>query len=237
MVEQTPIFPNSIAVIPCFNAALFCEKVIRDTVPFVRTIIVVDDGSTDQTNAVLKKLLLEYSNIHLIEFQKNRGKGFALIEAFRYALKNLHFESLVTIDSDGQHDPRDLVCIEKEIQSGSDMSIGTRRFPEMPLRSRIANTIILSCLQCFYKDAPYDTQSGFRAFTKNFICEIAENIEGGRYETEFSCLLLALEQKRKITAYPIATVYIENNRHSHFCVLRDSYRILKVLWEHIRKKR
>ncbi|MEI8300202.1 MAG: glycosyltransferase family 2 protein [Chlamydiota bacterium] len=236
MVEQKPIFANSIAVIPCFNAGLFCEKVIRDTIPFVGTIIVVDDGSTDQTNAVLKKLLFENSNIHLIAFQKNRGKGFALIEAFQYALKNLNFEYIVTIDADGQHDPRDVVGIEKEIQSGSDMSIGTRRFSEMPLRSRVANTIILGCLRWFYKEAPYDTQSGFRAFTKNFIHEITKKIEGGRYETEFSCLLLALEQKRKITAYPIATVYIEKNRHSHFCVFRDSYRILKVLWKHVRKK-
>lgn len=236
MVEKKVNIPNWIVVIPCFNAGPFCEKVIRDTTTLVGAIIIIDDGSTDQTNAILKKLSLEYPSIHLIEFPKNRGKGFALIEAFRHATEKLNFEGIITLDADAQHDPKDVTGMVREMQSGADMVIGTRRFSEMPPRSRIANTIILWCLRRFYKEAPYDTQSGFRAFTKNFAHEIAEKVKGGRYETEFSCLLLALEQKRKIATHHIATVYIDKNRHSNFSVVRDSYRILKVLWQHITKK-
>ena len=227
---------NWVVIVPCFNAYLFCEKIIREIIPYVKHVIVVDDGSTDGTSVVLQGLAQEYPSMHLIVFPHNRGKGFALIESFKYANENLNFSGILTIDSDGQHSPKDIPHIIKEIEKGADMVIGTRQFFKMPFRSRIANTLILSFLRWFYKEAPYDTQSGFRAFTKELSKKISEEVKGGRYETEFSCLLLALKEKNKIVPYDISTVYIENNKHSNFHILKDSFRILKVLWQHVRKR-
>lgn len=227
---------NRVVIVPCFNVHLFCKKVLEEMIPFVDDLIVIDDGSTDGTGLILQEMALNYASIHLITFPQNRGKGFALIEGFAYANKHLEFFEILTIDSDGQHNPADIPAMIQKMGEGVDMVIGTRQFSKMPFRSRIANTLVLWFLRWFYREAPYDTQSGFRAFTKEFSKEISANVKGGRYETEFSCLLLALQEKKKIAKHDISTIYIENNRYSNFSVVRDSFRILKVLFQHVIKR-
>lgn len=226
--------PKVVAIIPCYNAFPFCEKVIRETIFFADEMILVDDGSTDGSGKILEDAKATHPNqIHLIQFPQNQGKGFALIEAFKYALSKLSFDALVTLDADGQHRPSDIPIMAQAIFDGADLVFGVRRFKQMPPYSKIANTIISFLLRCRYSQAPLDTQSGFRALSKSFKKEVVTQVKGGRYETEFRCLLLALKNKRPIRTHQISTIYIDRNIHSHFAKLRDSIRILKVLLIHI----
>jgi len=225
--------PNTVAVIPCYNVESYVEKVIKEAIPFCELIILVDDGSTDKTPSILQKLAKELDKLEVISFSSNQGKGNALLEGFKRALK-VPFKALVTLDSDGQHQPKDIISLVRLIEKGADLSIGVRDFSEMILVRRIANSFISFLLRRLYPDAPIDTQSGFRAFHKSLIKEIILKGFQGHYEMELDCLLYALKSKKKILSFPIKTIYFDQNKSSHFSAFTDSFRIVKKLWQHSR---
>ncbi len=223
-----------VAVIPCYNVDGLCEPVVRDVLPLVTHIIAINDGSTDDTGEILQRLAREHpKKMNIITFAKNRGKGYGLLEGFKYALQHFEFDVLITFDADGQHLAPCLVSLAKSVEDGAEIAIGGRTFYEMPLRSRLGNSIISWLLRSLYSKSPTDTQSGMRAYSKNFVSEIAEHIPGGHYEMEFRCLLLALKQNRKIVELPISTIYINKNRSSHFCRWKDSFIMMKTLFWHL----
>jgi hypothetical protein len=235
--ESSWIYPSvphkapskTVAVIPCYNVEKYCQEIVEETAKLVDHVIAVDDGSTDGTGAILRTLANHVpEKIHLVVHPKNAGKGSALISGFRYALSHIDFDALVTIDADAQHRPSDVAYLAEQIKEGAELVIGARLYELMPFRSRFANRIIAFLLQCKYPDAPLDTQSGMRGFSKNFVEEIISKISGGHYEMEFQCLLLALEQQRKIKSVPISTIYFNKNVSSHFSPFKDSLKILKV---------
>jgi glycosyltransferase involved in cell wall biosynthesis len=223
-----------VGLIPCFNVARHCEQVVRESSLLCKQLIAIDDGSTDGTKAILERLASQHpKNIHIIEFKKNRGKGFGLIEGFKYAAAHADFDALVTLDGDGQHFSRFIPHLAEPIFKGADLVIGSRPFNEMPIKNRFANSIITFLLRCVYPQAPQDTQSGMRAFSADLIQRLARSVKGGHYETEFRCLLLALKEKRRIKEVPIPAIYIDRNKSTHFAPWIDSFRILKVLFIHL----
>lgn len=237
-IQQHPPRLKTVTIIPCYNVEKFCRSVVIELLEFTDHIIAVNDGSSDKTITILNELASKHSDkITVLSFHQNRGKGFALIKGFEHALHHFVFDVLVTIDSDGQHRPCDIPELIKPIYHHADFVIGERSFRAMPFRSKFANTLISFLLRCVYSKAPKDTQSGMRAFSYNFTREIIHQIPGGHYEMEFKCLLLALEQKRKTGSYTIPTIYIEKNKSSHFFILRDSFKILYVLFSHLFKKK
>jgi len=233
--EQEPESAVSSAVccvVPCYNVASSCGEIVRDAASYAHHIIAIDDGSTDDTGEVLRAVAAELNGRVIVRsFPANRGKGEALLEGFRYALENLSFEVLVTLDSDRQHRPADIQKLAHAcMQEHSDLVIGTRikGLEMIPFKSRIGNMLAYWLLQMFYPRIPADTQSGYRAFSRSFVHEILSTVQGGRYETELSMLLLALEKHRKITTVPIPTIYFGNNRSSHFHPVADSLRIYRL---------
>lgn len=227
-----------VAVIPCYNVERYCREVIIETLAQVDRVILIDDGSTDGTSPILEALAQEYPRkIERIRFPHNRGKGKALLAAFRKALEHKGIQFVVTLDSDAQHKPIDIPRFVRALQEGADLVIGSRQVGRMPFRSRFANGWITRFLRLVYPNAPSDTQSGFRGLKRSFVEQIVHKVQGRRYEMEFSCLLLALAQGLVIRNVPISTVYIDRNRSSHFAPLRDSVRILWVLFLHIWRRR
>lgn len=225
---------STVAIIPCYNVAHYCSGVISATLPLVDQLIVVDDGSTDETGAILDEWVQrDPAKIELIRFPHNRGKGKALLAAFRKALEIQSARYFVTLDSDAQHQPSEIPRLVGALKEGADLVIGSRQMKKMPFRSRFANGWITRFLHWVYPHAPTDTQSGFRGFQRPLLEQIATRVRGHRYEMEFACLLLALSQKREIRTVPISTVYLNQNRSSHFSPLSDSLRILWVLCWHV----
>ncbi len=223
-----PNTPKVCAVIPCYNIASLCEEVVQETIQCSDFVIAVDDGSTDGTGETLRKIINKNKNkAALISLDKNYGKGTALISGFRYALKNVDFDVLVTLDGDKQHQPQDIPKLVEEYKEGAELVIGERgNINTMPLRSRIGNTLTRIFLRKVVSPScPSDTQSGFRALDRQFLQQIVRQVKGGRYETEIQILLLAIKQNRRITTVPIPTIYIDGNRSSHFRPGLDSIRI------------
>lgn len=223
---------NTLILLPCFNVIQFCEEVIKSIVSSSYGLVLVDDGSTDGTEKLLKKYADENENVHLVRLEENRGKGHALLAGMKYMLENLEFDALVTMDADGQHTIGMAEMLQDKLNEGADFVVGGRQFSLMPWKSRIANTFMSFMLRLIMKGAPHDTQSGLRGHSKKFVKLITEKIKGGRYEMEFSCILLALDNKIEIIEVSVPTIYLEKNKFSHFHVAKDSYLVVWLLIKH-----
>src|SRR5436190_6708211 len=99
-------------LIPTYNNSKTLQRVIDDVSGFTTNILVVNDGSTDQTEQILKSC----SGIRVVSYAKNQGKGFALRAGFRKAVE-LGFEYAITIDSDGQHFADDLPAFIEKLKT------------------------------------------------------------------------------------------------------------------------
>ncbi len=219
-------------IIPCYNVASFCGTVVREALLYAGRVIAVNDGSTDATAQVLHEVAAEHpERVLVLSFEQNRGKGVALLAAFRHALAALPCKILVTLDGDRQHRPVDIprlvhVCCTEQ----AALVIGERsQLAVMPWRSRLGNRLTRALLRWRYPEGPLDTQSGLRALTRSFVEEVLQFIPGQRYETELQILLLALEQRQRISSLPIPTTYLNRNRSSHFRPLADSLRVWRTL--------
>lgn len=190
-------------------------------------IIVVDDGSSDACDEIFKKAK-EFSSVTLLVHDVNKGKGAALKTAYKYILENRP-ESLgaVCVDSDGQHLPKDvLACTEEMLTGKPHIVLGCRDFtlPFVPERSRKGNNITRNVFKKFFKMDVSDTQTGLRAVPSKFYPDMLQT-EGERYEYENNMLLTMKDNKIPYSEVRIETVYIEENKSSHFRPIRDSLRI------------
>lgn len=209
-------------VIPAFQAGATLASVVsgvRAAVPGAH-IIVVDDGSSDDTAAVATDVA-----DHVIVFGRNRGKGAALRVAFSEALHH-DAEIIVTLDADGQHDPSLVPALVEQL-AGYDLVIGQRmqRNSSMPWRRRLTNTLANLAVHAVAGVRLEDTQSGFRAMRR----AVVENVRarGDRYEFETDFLVRALHRGYRVQNTIVPTVY---GPPSHFRQVRDSVRIVRTLW-------
>lgn len=187
-------------------------------------IVIVDDGSGDgfkyifDTAAALGCTVLTHD--------KNKGKGAALKTGFNYIKENIKTEGIVTADCDGQHLPKDIVMIAETIGEQRDsIVLGTRRFVgKVPFRSRFGNSVTRTIFSFASGAKVYDTQTGLRGFSPNMLDWLCE-INGDRFEYEMNMLLEAVPAGYSFKEMGIETVYLEQNKSSHFHPLKDSLRV------------
>ena len=152
---------NLAIVIPAFNEGISIGSMVIKTKKYANHVIVVDDGSTDDT-AEMARL----AGADVIVHTKNGGKGEALKTGFRAACKN-GTKVIVTIDADGQHDPSEIPKVVEHILSGkADIVIGSRYLNgnSIPLYRRVGQKILDHATNANSGTNVTDTQSGFRAF-------------------------------------------------------------------------
>ncbi|HIS93609.1 MAG TPA: glycosyltransferase family 2 protein [Candidatus Alectryocaccomicrobium excrementavium] len=186
---------------------------------FIGRIVVVDDGSGPEYEPIFAQVSALCS---LERHAQNRGKGAAI----RTGLKTLSGYNVVTADCDGQHTPSDIEKIARAIDGA--LVMGVRRKREMPLRSKMGNT--LTCLTFALVTHRWisDTQTGLRGIPQSYV-GVCQDLEGDRYEYEMNMLLDACHRGLPIREVEIETVYIDNNRGSHFHTLRDGKRVYRLL--------
>ena len=149
------------AIIPALNEEISIGSMVIKTKKYADHVIVVDDGSTDDTAEIAR-----IAGAYVIVHAKNGGKGEALKTGFREACKN-GTKVIVTIDADGQHDPNEIPKVVEPILSrGFDMVIGSRYLNgnSIPLYRRIGQKILDRATNMNSGICVTDTQSGFRAF-------------------------------------------------------------------------
>ena len=168
---------NIYIVLPAYNES----KVIKDVIEELKirnyNIIIVDDGSSDETYKIAENALENY-NGHLYRHSLNRGVGAALKTGIKVALQK-KADIIVTFDADGQHDPNDINSLIKPIIKGeADVVNGTRNYDHMPFSKKVSNDIMNILTLIFYGIRLKDSQSGFKAFSKHSL-EVIEIHSGG----------------------------------------------------------
>lgn len=198
-------------------------------------IIVVDDGSEDK---VYQELFAKAQELGctVLHHAVNLGKGRALKTAFNHCI--YHYPDAigcVTVDSDGQHTVPDMVaCMKRLLANPQSLVLGARNFNEegIPLRSSFGNKTTSRVMKALTGLSISDTQTGLRAIPMSFMRELMEE-KGERFEFETNMLLAAKESGRMIEEVPIKTIYIEDNKTSHFHPIRDSIKIYAIFFKFI----
>lgn len=209
-------------VVPTYNNVGTIAQVIEGVKRFASDIIVVNDGSTDETQCLLQ----EVEDLLLISYSKNRGKGYALKSAFRRAAE-LGFENVITIDSDGQHFADDIpIFIERMEQEAGVLLIGARNLAadNMPSKNTFANKFSNFWYRMETGKRLSDTQSGFRAYPISKLGRM--RFLTNRYEFELEVIVRAAWKGIPVENVPIKVHYAPvGERVSHFRPLRDFARI------------
>jgi glycosyltransferase involved in cell wall biosynthesis len=213
---------NIAVLIPTYNNAGTLAQVLQDVLSHTRHVIVVNDGSTDDT----LKVLDQFPEVQRVTYTNNRGKGIALRRGFAYA-KQQGYDYVITMDADGQHFAADLQAFHQRLQENGDaIIIGARnlRQENMPGKNSFANRFSNFW---FYVEtglkAP-DTQSGYRMYPLGKIAPI--RFWCPRYEFEVEVLVRSAWKGIKIDWVPVQVYYPPaEERVSHFRPFRDFSRI------------
>lgn len=197
-------------------------------------IILVNDGSKPENLHYFEDAAAQHPEIHLLHHPVNRGKGAALKTAFAWFLENRpDAVGVVTVDGDNQHHPEDTRnCALRMMETGK-LVLGVRDFslPHVPPRSRMGNRITSGVFKIFVGMTISDTQTGLRAIPTADI-ETLITIYGDRFEYETNMLLAMKDYGIAFDEVKIRTVYIEENKSSHFHAIKDSWRIYKLILKH-----
>ena len=197
-------------------------------------IILVNDGSKPENLHYFTDLAAQHPEIHLLHHEVNKGKGAALKNAFRWFLENRPDGfGVVTVDGDNQHHPADTrACCEHMLKTGN-VVLGCRDFnqADVPARSSFGNKTTSMIFKIFVGMTISDTQTGLRAFPRK-VLEMLVDVYGDRFEYETNMLLAFKTNAIDFDEVKIRTVYIEENKSSHFRVIHDSWRIYKLILAH-----
>jgi glycosyltransferase involved in cell wall biosynthesis len=216
---------NTIALIPAYNEEKNIEEVIKKTRQFIKTILVVNDGSTDKTKEITQKL-----EANIISHEKNKGKGEALKTGLDYIKKNLQkIKYIVVIDADMQYEPEESKKILQPLISGkADFVMGHRNWKHVPFRHKIGNFVWKMIFNLLFGTKLKDVSCGIIGFTKETIDKI-NDISGG-YIIESSILAQCVTNNLKIKQVPVNVKYIQKSG-----IIRGSRMVLGVFLFTIKK--
>ena len=197
-------------------------------------IILVNDGSKTENLHYFTDLAAQHPEITLLHHEVNKGKGAALKNAFRWFLENRpEGYGVVTVDGDNQHHPEDTRrCCEQMLKTGHTI-LGCRDFnqADVPARSSFGNKTTSMIFKIFVGMTISDTQTGLRASPRRVLTQLVD-VYGDRFEYETNMLLAFKTMGIPFEEVKIRTVYIEENKSSHFRVIHDSWRIYKLILAH-----
>lgn len=199
------------------------EKLKEGNIP----IVVVNDGSKEECSDIFEVLRAKFK-CDILRHINNSGKGAAIKTGIRYA-SQIYPRScgFVTADGDGQHTAEDILKVaEALVKNQNSLILGSRNFDErdVPFKSRWGNRITSFVFKVSTgKECP-DTQTGLRGIPRGFK-EICLSVSGEKFEYEMNMLLKFVGKSIPLIHVPISTIYLENNRSSHFNPVKDSIRI------------
>lgn len=209
-------------IIPTYNNAATLAGVIEDVAQYSDHIIVVNDGSTDNTVDIVKN----HPSVQFISYPKNTGKGWALRKAFKYAAEK-GFRYAITIDSDGQHFAKDIPSFINKIEEEPNaIIIGARNMDQasVPGGSSFGNKFSNFWFKAETGISCPDTQSGFRLYPLEPLQNM--NFFTRKYEFEIEVLVRAAWKGVNVVAVPVTVYYAPAaERISHFRPYKDFFRI------------
>jgi len=177
-----------LALIPCYNEESTIASIVIKTKRYVDVVLVVDDGSSDETVEIAKQV-----GATVISHDTNKGKAAAIKTGFTFALKH-HYDYVVTLDGDGQHEPSEIpLLVNKMIEGNVDISIGIRygKTTEMPWWRKIGKRMLDYATSFGNGGFVTDSQSGFRGFNARALKKITPRLTGDEFSVESEQLIRA----------------------------------------------
>ena len=222
-MEDLPIS----VIIPAYNEENSIGEVIGRTIAVMESlkrpyeIIVVDDGSTDKTPEIASKY-----KVTVLLNRRNMGKGYAL----RRGIEHAKGQIIVTLDSDGSHDPKEIPNLIEPLYNGIDLTAGSRflgnKKNATTKLNRIGNILINLMIMALTGKYITDSQTGFRAFKREVLEKL--NLTAERYEFETEVTVKGLDNGFKYLEVPI-TVKKRMHQRSKLRILHDGVRIFKTI--------
>lgn len=214
---------DTLILVPTYNNAGTLKNVLERCLEQGLPVMVVDDGSTDDTGRILKEMTGRAGNdggLTVVTHPVNQGKGKALKTGFQEALK-LGFSYVVTIDSDGQHFPEDIPALLAQ-KGEKTLVVGSRSQMGADGGSSFANRFSNFWFRLFTGVSLPDTQTGFRLYPLRRLPSLT--ILSSRYEAELALLVFSAWKGLELKPVAVRVAYPED-RVSHFRPGADFFRI------------
>ncbi|MEI8202516.1 MAG: DUF2062 domain-containing protein [Bacteroidota bacterium] len=209
-------------IVPTYNNAASLGGVLENIRQYSPHIIVVNDGATDNTAYILSRFAPE----HLISYPLNRGKGYALRQAFDVAWK-AGYEYAITIDSDGQHAPAEMLLLLNCLKENPGaMIVGARNMTQegIPRKSSFGHKFSNFWFRFETGIELPDTQSGYRLYPLEPISRM--KLYTDKYELEIEVLVRLTWKNIPVLHVPVSVKYEpKESRVSHFRPFRDFSRV------------
>lgn len=211
-------------LIPSYNEAKTIGHLVRELKNKGLDILVVDDGSKDDTGRIARK-----EGAVVITYNENMGKGLALREGFRFVLNN-GYDAVLTMDGDGQHSPEAVpYFLEQLTRTNSQIVVGNRMMEAkgMPPVRWLTNKLMSLCISSICGQKIPDTQCGYRLIKR----EVLEKIKlyTSKYEIESEILIEASQFKFIIDSIPIRTIY--KGEPSQIDPIVDTLRFIRFIFK------
>lgn len=215
-------------VVPAYNEENTVSQVIEGIASEGYNVVLVNDGSKDNTLKQAIESKRRYSDrIFIVAHMINRGLGAALKTGMTAAL-NKNAGYIVTFDADGQHEISDIAKVVRPLQEGNaDACIGARPFKDMPFSKSFANSVMNFLTLIFYGRNVKDSQSGLRAFTHDAASKIDIVSSGYAVSSEF--IKEISDNKLRLEEVEITTIYTPETQHKG----TDAIVGLKILFKMI----
>jgi glycosyltransferase involved in cell wall biosynthesis len=219
--------PSISVIIPAYNEEKNIGNILSETTSIMDSlyvpyeIIVVNDGSTDKTG-----LIASAYKATVLSNGKNRGKGYSL----RHALKFAHGDIIVTMDSDGEHKPKEIPDLLEPLYNGTDVVAGSRFLGQNAYvttkLNQIGNFLFNVAIMSLTGKKVTDSQTGFRAMKRSVLDLL--NLESNGYEIETEITVKSLRNGFVLQEKPVC---VERRKHgqSKIKLLRDGKRIFKAI--------
>jgi glycosyltransferase involved in cell wall biosynthesis len=215
-------------LIPAYNASLTLGAVLDEVCQQAFTVVVVDDGSSDDMSLVASGY-----PVVLLSHHANLGKGAALMTGFRWAVEN-GYEGVVTLDADGQHDPLSIGFLASAaLDGGFGILIASRytQFNEMAGLRKFWNRFGVWCMRKRTGFEISDSQSGFRYYSSTLLTAVALSKSG--YDLEMEILMKAWKSGFTIGSLPVAARVADGRSTSHYRPVRDTWNICMTFLRHM----
>jgi len=214
---------RAVALIPAFNEAEGIAEVVQQTLPYVREVVVVDDGSADDTSAVARA-----AGAIVLRHDVNRGKGAAIITGLNH-FRESPATFAVILDADGQHDPGEIPdFIATAEKTGAGIVIGSRMHDTrtMPALHLWANHFMSWVTGKLARQVIPDSQCGYRLLARAVLPDL--KLVTARFDTETEMLIHVGRAGHLIASQPIRTIY-KQGRVSRIHPCRDGVRFFKLV--------
>lgn len=190
-----------LALLPAYNEAAHLEKVLIAVQEQIHDILVVDDGSKDNTADIARGC-----GVELLSRGYNCGKGQSLRDGYKWALEQ-GYDAVIMLDSDGQHDPACIPdFIAKYRATYAPLIIGARDYSEMPFRRRFPNRIGKALFSASVGQNIPDNQSGYRLLNRMLMERMLDSKETG-YHFEVEMIAVCIAEGLPIEWVRIPTIY------------------------------